>query len=233
MTTPRTDLTAQIGGLLTAYANATAEERQRMHDAMAATGITADEAAKAAVQLVGVFNNPAPERTQAEWCDLDGHVWTSRMAQATETCRRCGTVRRKFAGPEPETVTVTLPRDVVEAQTWHAVAEALREHCPMFPHTARLLDAMSDALDAANTPPATPVRPPEATESDSGAGASAEAGEGSGGESDDRLDAACDWSDFRKDYGVSPDPKVSDREYLAFQAGWTAGRHGDQSGVLR
>lgn len=50
---------------------------------------------------------------------------------------------------------------------------------------------------------------------------------------DENLAMACDWSDFRKDYGVSSDPEVSSREHRAFKAGWKAGRHGDQSGALR
>lgn len=50
---------------------------------------------------------------------------------------------------------------------------------------------------------------------------------------DEKLVAACDWSDFRKDYGVSSDPELMQREHRAFLAGWQAGRHGDQSGALR
>lgn len=50
---------------------------------------------------------------------------------------------------------------------------------------------------------------------------------------DEHLAVACDWSDYRRDYGVSPDPEVMRREHRAFTAGWKAGRHGDQSGVLR
>jgi hypothetical protein len=49
----------------------------------------------------------------------------------------------------------------------------------------------------------------------------------------ERVEQACDWSDFRSDYGVSADPLALEREYRAFTAGWRAGRHGDQSGPLR
>lgn len=53
------------------------------------------------------------------------------------------------------------------------------------------------------------------------------------GADDELLAAACDWTDYRKDYGVSSDPAIFQREHQAFLAGWQAGRHGDQSGVLR
>lgn len=35
--------------------------------------------------------------------------------------------------------------------------------------------------------------------------------------------AACDWSDYRKDYGVSSDPNVLAKEHQIFLAGWRAG----------
>ena len=44
----------------------------------------------------------------------------------------------------------------------------------------------------------------------------------------DADDAACAWSDYRKDYGAS-----GAREHRAFLAGWKAAREGDQAGVLR
>ncbi|MFK5691298.1 hypothetical protein ACI3EY_16695 [Ornithinimicrobium sp. LYQ92] len=50
---------------------------------------------------------------------------------------------------------------------------------------------------------------------------------------DERLEIACAWSDFRKDYGASYDDETMRLEHRAFKAGWEAGRHGDQSGVLR
>jgi hypothetical protein len=38
---------------------------------------------------------------------------------------------------------------------------------------------------------------------------------------DDEIAArACDWSDYRKDYGISSDPAVSTREHKAFKYGW-------------
>lgn len=47
----------------------------------------------------------------------------------------------------------------------------------------------------------------------------------------DPGEAAADWSDYRRDYGVSEaDLRVA---HQAFLAGWTAGRHGEQAGVLR
>lgn len=45
------------------------------------------------------------------------------------------------------------------------------------------------------------------------------------------LDAACAWSDYRRDYGVSADNLTA--AHKAFLAGWKAAREGDQSGVLR
>lgn len=35
--------------------------------------------------------------------------------------------------------------------------------------------------------------------------------------------AASDWSDYRKDYGVSADPETLKREHQLFLAGWRAG----------
>ena len=50
---------------------------------------------------------------------------------------------------------------------------------------------------------------------------------------DEELDMACDWTDYRAEYGVSPDDHIRTLEHKAFCAGWEAGRHGDRSGVLR
>ena len=47
------------------------------------------------------------------------------------------------------------------------------------------------------------------------------------------IDAACAWSDFRKDYGVSSNDETRRAEHRAFLAGFQAGREGDQSGPLR
>ncbi len=48
---------------------------------------------------------------------------------------------------------------------------------------------------------------------------------------DDKLEAACDWSDYRGEYGVSEEHlSVAHR---AFLAGWKAGRYGEQAGVLK
>jgi hypothetical protein len=45
------------------------------------------------------------------------------------------------------------------------------------------------------------------------------------------------WSDFRRDYGVSPDEETRRRERRAFLAGWSMGRDarlpGDHSDALR
>lgn len=38
--------------------------------------------------------------------------------------------------------------------------------------------------------------------------------------SDDELEMACEWSDYRKDYGT----KDVHREHQAFKAGWEAAR---------
>lgn len=44
---------------------------------------------------------------------------------------------------------------------------------------------------------------------------------------DETIIAACDWSDYRKDYGVSAGPKVLSKEHQIFLAGWRAGNdHG-------
>lgn len=51
---------------------------------------------------------------------------------------------------------------------------------------------------------------------------------------EDHLDAACAWSDFRKDYGVSGDDKVRRQEHRAFMAGWQSARGTiDAGGVQR
>lgn len=42
---------------------------------------------------------------------------------------------------------------------------------------------------------------------------------------------AADWSDYRRDYGVPTEHMEA--AHKAFRAGWKAGRHGEQSGVLR
>lgn len=44
---------------------------------------------------------------------------------------------------------------------------------------------------------------------------------------DERIEAACAWSDYRSEYGADA------TDYKAFMAGWLAGHHGDQSSVLR
>jgi hypothetical protein len=41
---------------------------------------------------------------------------------------------------------------------------------------------------------------------------------------DDRLDLACAWSDFRKEYGVDAADSIRKKEHRAFKAGWDAGR---------
>lgn len=41
---------------------------------------------------------------------------------------------------------------------------------------------------------------------------------------DEKLTRACDWSDYRKAYGVSADPDTLRREHILFCAGWDAGR---------
>lgn len=47
----------------------------------------------------------------------------------------------------------------------------------------------------------------------------------------DSEEAACAWSDYRKDYGVSSGHLSA--AHQAFLAGWKAAREGDQAGVLR
>ncbi len=42
---------------------------------------------------------------------------------------------------------------------------------------------------------------------------------------DERLSAASDWSDYRKDYGVHTDTVIRRREHQAFLAGWEARRN--------
>lgn len=41
---------------------------------------------------------------------------------------------------------------------------------------------------------------------------------------EERLMLASDWSDYRKDYGVSADDKTRQREHQLFKAGWHRGR---------
>lgn len=48
---------------------------------------------------------------------------------------------------------------------------------------------------------------------------------------EEQVDLACAWSDYRKDYGVSADHLPA--AHKAFLAGWMAAREGDQSGTLR
>lgn len=43
-------------------------------------------------------------------------------------------------------------------------------------------------------------------------------------EGDERVEMACAWSDYRKDYGVSVDDAARAREHAAFTAGWQAAR---------
>lgn len=45
------------------------------------------------------------------------------------------------------------------------------------------------------------------------------------------AEAACAWSDYRRDYGVPADHLPA--SHKAFLAGWTAARQGDQAGALR
>lgn len=37
---------------------------------------------------------------------------------------------------------------------------------------------------------------------------------------DEKLESACDWSDYRKDYGVSADDKIRASEYQVFCYAW-------------
>lgn len=48
-----------------------------------------------------------------------------------------------------------------------------------------------------------------------------------------RLEVACAWTDYRRDYLAGVDGNDLARARLAFQAGWKAAREGDQSGVQR
>lgn len=54
-------------------------------------------------------------------------------------------------------------------------------------------------------------------------------------QSDDAAaEMACDWSDYRKEYGVSADDKARSREHQAFTAGWKAAKGTlDVGGPLR
>lgn len=52
--------------------------------------------------------------------------------------------------------------------------------------------------------------------------------------SQDAIERACAWSDYRKDYGVSADDAVRGLEHEAFKAGWDAAKGtGHQESVLR
>lgn len=42
---------------------------------------------------------------------------------------------------------------------------------------------------------------------------------------EDQIEMACAWSDYRKQYGVSPDDHVRRMEHLAFKAGWEAAKN--------
>lgn len=48
---------------------------------------------------------------------------------------------------------------------------------------------------------------------------------------DERDEMACDWSDYRADYGVGQSEMRA--AHKAFQAGWLAGRKGEQRGSIR
>lgn len=52
---------------------------------------------------------------------------------------------------------------------------------------------------------------------------------------DDQIELACAWTDYRADYGVSADPAALRREHEAFKAGWDAARQpkGTDRGVQR
>ncbi len=45
---------------------------------------------------------------------------------------------------------------------------------------------------------------------------------------EERLMRACDWSDYRKAYGVSADPAELKREHILFCAGWDSGRRSER-----
>lgn len=53
--------------------------------------------------------------------------------------------------------------------------------------------------------------------------------------SEDHIERACAWSDYRTDYGVSADAGVRSREFEAFKAGWDAAKQpaGTDRGALR
>lgn len=52
---------------------------------------------------------------------------------------------------------------------------------------------------------------------------------------DDEIEMACAWSDYRADYGVSADERTRHREYEAFKAGWIAAHQpaGTDRGAMR
>lgn len=51
---------------------------------------------------------------------------------------------------------------------------------------------------------------------------------------DETAAIACAWSDYRKDYGTSTDPRVIAAAHQAFVAGWKAARGtADTGGVQR
>lgn len=47
----------------------------------------------------------------------------------------------------------------------------------------------------------------------------------------EEVEMACDWTDYRADYGVTQADMVV--AHKAFTAGWMAARHGTDRGVLR
>jgi hypothetical protein len=50
----------------------------------------------------------------------------------------------------------------------------------------------------------------------------------------DQVDAACAWSDYRKEYGTSPSKEDRAQEHAAFLAGWAAAKGSlDIGGVQR
>lgn len=49
---------------------------------------------------------------------------------------------------------------------------------------------------------------------------------------DETIERACDWSDYRKHYGVSRDPVLLGREHQAFKAGWDAARIGTADKIM-
>lgn len=52
-------------------------------------------------------------------------------------------------------------------------------------------------------------------------------------EFEERLEAACAWTDYRRDYLEGVDGNDLARAHKAFLAGWKAAQEGDQSGVQR